>query len=414
MTLRNVLDARAVITYIITESEEPMASIHKRDRSPFWYCAFIHSDGTRAFRSTKKRNRADAMSVCVEWEHAAKMGKEGRLSETAARQVIADIFMKANSAALPSSTVKDFLASWQARKALEVADSSFVEYQRVAALFLEYLGKKAERPIDAITASDVSGWRASLAKRVSGATVNKSLKIMRAAWKQAIREGLLNHDVLGRIDFVKSIKSRRRAFTMDELGRILNACDSEWRGLVMFGLYTGQRLGDLAGLTWDNIDTTNGELLIITGKTDRSMSIPLAVPLANHIATMPAGDTTGAPLFPGIYATLKASGTGTLSRQFYEILATAGLVKAKTHKIEKGTGKGKGRDARRTSGGLSFHCLRHTATSLLKNAGVSDVVAREIIGHDSEAISRVYTHIEKDTLRKAMRSMPDITEAMKK
>jgi integrase len=351
------------------------------------------------------------MSVCVEWEHAAKMGKEGRLSETAARQVIADIFARANSSALPSSNVKEFLASWQARKGLEVADSSFVEYQRVAALFLEYLGKKAGKPIDAITANDVSGWRAELAKRVSGATVNKSLKIMRAAWKQAMREGLLREDVFGRIDFVKSIRARRRAFTMDELGRILNACDAEWRGLVMFGLYTGQRLGDLAGLTWDNIDTTNGELLIITGKTDRSMSIPLAVPLANHISTMPAGDKPGAPLFTGIHATLKASGTGTLSRQFYEILATAGLVKAKTHKIVKGTGKG--RDARRTSGGLSFHCLRHTATSLLKNAGVSDVVAREIIGHDSEAISRVYTHIEKDTLRKAMRSMPDVTAMVK-
>jgi len=104
---------------------------------------------------------------------------------------------------------------------------------------------------------------------------------------------------------------------------------------------------------------------------------------------------------------MKASGSGTLSRQFYEILATAGLAKAKSHKVVKG--KGKGRDTRRTTGGLSFHCLRHTATSLLKNAGVSDAVAMEIIGHDTEAISRVYTHIEKGALRKAMNAMPDIT-----
>ena len=36
---------------------------------------------------------------------------------------------------------------------------------------------------------------------------------------------------------------------------------------------------------------------------------------------------------------------------------------------------------------------------MLKNAGVSDVVAREIVGHDSPAMSNLYTHIETATLR---------------
>jgi hypothetical protein len=42
----------------------------------------------------------------------------------------------------------------------------------------------------------------------------------------------------------------------------------------------------------------------------------------------------------------------------------------------------------------------HTRTQI-KNAEVSDVVARDVIGHDSEAISRNYTHIEMETKRKA-------------
>ena len=60
---------------------------------------------------------------------------------------------------------------------------------------------------------------------------------------------------------------------------------------------------------------------------------------------------------------------------------------------------------------LSFHSLRHTATSVLKNAGVSDVVARDIIGHESEAVSRNYTHIDMVTKRKAIDSMPNLTGA---
>jgi len=58
---------------------------------------------------------------------------------------------------------------------------------------------------------------------------------------------------------------------------------------------------------------------------------------------------------------------------------------------------------------ISFHSLRHTAASLLKNAGVSDVVARDIIGHDSAAVSASYTHIDQQTERSALDKLPDVT-----
>jgi integrase len=54
--------------------------------------------------------------------------------------------------------------------------------------------------------------------------------------------------------------------------------------------------------------------------------------------------------------------------------------------------------------------LRHTATSLLKNAGVSDVIARDIIGHDSAAVSANYTHIDQETKRVALDKLPDVTQ----
>jgi hypothetical protein len=55
-----------------------------------------------------------------------------------------------------------------------------------------------------------------------------------------------------------------------------------------------------------------------------------------------------------------------------------------------------------------------TTTSLLKNAGVSEAMARDIIGHESAAISRHYTHIDEDSKRKALAKLPDITAAPKK
>ena len=69
---------------------------------------------------------------------------------------------------------------------------------------------------------------------------------------------------------------------------------------------------------------------------------------------------------------------------------------------------GLGRAQRRMVSEISFHSLRHTATSLLKNAGVPEAVAMDIIGHESEAISRHYTHIESRAKRSALNKLPKL------
>ena len=60
---------------------------------------------------------------------------------------------------------------------------------------------------------------------------------------------------------------------------------------------------------------------------------------------------------------------------------------------------------------LSFHCLRHNTTSWLKKAGVPESVVRDIIGHESELVSRQYTHVDDATKRNAIRHLPTILGA---
>jgi integrase len=57
---------------------------------------------------------------------------------------------------------------------------------------------------------------------------------------------------------------------------------------------------------------------------------------------------------------------------------------------------------------LSFHSLRHTAVSLLKDAGVPDAVVIALVGHESSAMSHRYTHVGKEALAKAAKSLPEI------
>ena len=144
----------------------------------------------------------------------------------------------------------------------------------------------------------------------------------------------------------------------------------------------------------------------MTRKTSRTVMLLIAKPLAECLERLPSSDDPSAPLFPNAFAAKERSEDGgTLSNQFYQLLVAAGLAVKRPHVSKK-----KGRSGKRQVGGLSFHCLRHTATSLLKNAGVSDVVARDIIGHESEAVSRVYTHIDFQTKLDAIDKLADVTK----
>ena len=110
--------------------------------------------------------------------------------------------------------------------------------------------------------------------------------------------------------------SRRRGFTIPEITRVLRTADDEWSSLIFFGLYTGQRLGDLAGLTWQNVDLDRNEVRFVSGKTRRTMIIPIASPLRAQLENLPAGDDPHQPLHPRAFASVeKSGGVKTLSRE---------------------------------------------------------------------------------------------------
>jgi len=348
------------------------------------------------------------MSIALEFENASRAASEGRFIESRARQTIADIYAMANTTTLPSSTTGDYLDAWLKRKELEAGEKTHAKYASVVTQFKEHLGAKTRRDISHVAASDIVQFRDALANRVTPGTVNVAVKILRSAFAQARRDGLINVNEAERVTLLKRQNDRfeRRPFTLPELKRILEVASDEWRGMILFGLYTGQRLSDLASLTWQNLDLQRGELRLLTGKTGRRQIIPLAPPLLRHVETLPAGDRPDAALFPRIHATAQRhKHAGNLSNEFFSILVAAGLAQKKSHKAT-----GKGRSAKREQNEVSFHSLRHTATSLLKNAGVSEAVAMEFVGHDSKSVSQQYTHIETSALRQAADKMPDITQ----
>jgi len=394
-----------------------MPSIHRQPGRPYWFCAFsIWNPETRSsrrvFRSTKTSDKKQALEICRAWQKAAIKARNGRLSVDAAREVIAqgvsDVFTAANVESLPSASVKSWCDTWAEAKAIETEESTHARYKRVIERFIGFLGEsKSKRDLSTLQASDVVRFRDREAKELSRSTANLSVKVLRICLGEAVRQGLLTVNPGVRVKLLKSTaESKRRAFTLNEIKRILKACsdDTEWRGLVLFGLYLGQRLGDLAKLTWRAVDLESGEIAFTTRKTGRRIVLPLVQPLADFLASQPASDNPNAFIFP---CAASAKRTASLSNQFREILVEAGLVQPlpRGHKSI-----GKGRDQAREASEISFHSLRHSAVTMLKAAGVSDFIAREIVGHESAAVSRQYTHLTTDDKRAAMQRLPDVTD----
>ena len=98
--------------------------------------------------------------------------------------------------------------------------------------------------------------------------------------------------------------------------------------MILFGLYSGARLSDVATLTWQNVDLPAKELRFIARKTGKTIIVPLDGPLAAHVEALPAADSVNAPLHPRAFGIVERQRkTGHLSNQFADLLAQAGLKK---------------------------------------------------------------------------------------
>ncbi len=389
-----------------------MASVHKNPGKPFWYCAFTTTDGVRRFRSTKTRNKGQAEAICAAWEKAEKHGRAGTLTPDKAREVLAagleDIFLASNRETLKTYTVREWGKQWLDSKLIENTPRTHERYAGVLDRFYDFLGAKADKNIPGVTATEISAFRDKLATELSPNTANLAVKTLRVCFGAAYSQDLLTSNTAAK---VKKLKLRtfgkRREFKPAEIRLLLHAAgDSEWRGLILTGLYTAQRLGDVARLRWNQVNLETKEIVFHVSKTTEVLPLPMAPALVDYFEALPSTDEPSAFVFPKVAELAKR--TGTLSNQFYKVMEQAGIAPPR-----KNVETGEGHDKHRTPSTLSFHSLRHSAVTFLKAAGVSDAVAQAIAGHQSAAVSKIYTHLSATDLRGAVNALPDVTKAAK-
>ena len=380
-----------------------MSCVWKSSKSRFWIAQFTDHTGRRRNRSTKTTDRRKAEKLAEHFEGAYARKRTARQI----REVIATAYAEITGEQLVNKSFRSFAQSWLAAKRHEVAESTLDFYRKAADKFLAHLGALADADLAEITREHILDFRNREAETFAPRTVNHDLKAVKMLFLSARRDGLITDNPAEDVKTVaqRGEKRSRRPFSLDELRSVLSVADDEWRSMILFGLYTGARLSDVASLTWENLDLPARELRFIAKKTGKTIILPLDGPLAAHSETLPAADSARTPLHPRAFSIVEKQGkTGHLSNQFTDLLAQAGLRKKQPHR--KTNDKEQGR--RRRNEGLSFHSLRHTAVTLLKEAGVPQAVVMELVGHDNEEMSQHYTRVGRTALEGAARAFPDL------
>ena len=333
-------------------------SLYKRGHV---YWSVIWTDGVRTMRSLGTSNRRQAETL------------EQRLRD----ELVARRFQ------LPRLAPEMPFAELYARF---LAEGDVKTYHRERAKqFLPYF---AETPIGRITKNDIARYRrqrhldhlgrqqAENAKPLSETTVNRDIEVIRHLLFWAADEGFLAANPISRVRMVRERGKRRPVLPVADELKLLGTCSDHLKRIVITGIDTGLRRGELLNQRWEDVDFDRKVISVSHSKTAEGEH--RLVPMTDRVHQM-------------LYGMRKPTGM---------VFTYGGQP---IHRIKTGWA------AALRRAGLSryrFHDLRHTFNSRLADLGIIADVRKELMGHSRGGdVNSIYTHLELPTLREAIQRL---------
>lgn len=241
-------------------------------------------------------------------------------------------------------------------------------------------------------------------EKLSATSANMMLSVLNLAFEYACDMEYIEENPCLRVRRTKAETKRIEAFTVEEQraieSEIARSDDRRLLG-VLLCLYTGLRIGELLGLTWDDVDFTKGvikitktvyrekdengiwQLCVDTPKTKASDRV---IPLPEYITNMLRQDSVIAKT-PYIVENKKGERMSIRSYQylFEKLTERAGVRK------------------------LNFHALRHTFATRAIECGMDIKTVADIMGHKNASITlNRYAHCMLDHKIEMMQKLPRI------
>ncbi len=267
-----------------------MASIQKKDNSPYWYAAYRDATGTLCSKSTRIIRQADdpaltianhdtALTMALEWERQERAG------------------LAAGAAALPALSPlvgipshREQMRSWIAGLG---GDPSYRgKCSGYADRIDEFLGAKSDTLVCQLHSPDFTGLVSWIcAKGYSTTTASAHLKLVRQAYLDAQQKGFVLVCPISPKDYVVNPSPNRpKPMTAPQIGHLLNRTGIiDWRTTILFGFYAAMDLVEGVGQGWDNVSFQHRTVSWINHTRDgkpATMTMPLHPLLEKHLIAL--------------------------------------------------------------------------------------------------------------------------------
>lgn len=201
---------------------------------------------------------------------------------------------------------------------------------------------------------------------------------------------LLDENPTAELESVKIKKQLPKHFTLEDSIALLNAVSDrnaarDYCILTLF-LNCGLRLAELVSI---NITDINGDELVVIGKGGKERTIYLNEACKTALAVYMEVRRCQTPAASDKNALFLSERNQRISRRTVQ------------YTVEKYVKK-LGLDPHK----YTTHKLRHTAATLMHQAGVDIRILQEILGHKQLSTTEIYTHINNDQVRDAVSQNP--------
>lgn len=221
----------------------------------------------------------------------------------------------------------------------------------------------------------VREWRTSRLATVKASTVYREEAILRHVLSTAVPKYLDRSPLTG-LESLRVAKTDTRVLTRVEESRLLRATSGEDRALIVTALDTLLRLSNVRNLRREQ---DHGTHLFSDTKTD-AIRIPVSIRLRKLLDALPVDGPHYFPRHAGV-------SNQRTTRMFAEACASA--------KVTTG----------RRTGGISFHCLRHTGASRMLEAGADVKIVMEVGGWKNLKVLERYLHTSEERKRAAVNTI---------
>ncbi|MBK5282131.1 MAG: site-specific integrase [Nitrospiraceae bacterium] len=232
-----------------------------------------------------------------------------------------------------------------------------------------------------LTTLSIEEYLAERLAQVTLATASKELGVLKAAFRCAIRWGWATCSPFIGIALNQEGTARTRWLSDDEETRLLEHCPAPLRDIVMLGLDTGLRPGNLVRLqcAWVQLAET---CLIIPREQTKTKKLPLTIPLTKRAADIVCRYLESARSEYLFVSTAGHPNTcAEVNRALQRAVVTAGL-----------------RD-------ICLYTLRHSFISRLVQAGVSLPEVAALAGHQDIRMTMHYAHLAPQHLRHSIATL---------